>query len=297
MWVSFWTSPCNHCSTPARDSSCVYPWRTWRPSREHGWFVRQSWQLPVSAQSGQLHRPLRRGRLAHRHEARCRSETEAVLTQTLSQSFPYIKTVILADYDFSAPVMANFKLRNGTYGANTQVFISFGFGLKRSIDQQLIIQNLVGPVCILFSAACNPFSFFLFQVQGEAGSRERKPHKAHKTHQPLPAQRVEKRNIAICGWTELDSRFSKFLVIWVTIIVVSSGWWESCHKKPEAENIFFDVVMKVLTFIVLVNWVELPKITLHLMFFVSDVFWMFRVCVVLFLLVFFLRFFFCKTFP
>ena len=44
-------------------------------------------------------------------------ETEAVLTQTFIQSFPYIKTCILTDYDFSAPVMANFKLRNGTYGA------------------------------------------------------------------------------------------------------------------------------------------------------------------------------------
>ena len=46
---------------------------------------------------------------------------------------------------------------------------------------------------------------------------------------------------------------------------------------------FFDVVMKVLTFIVSVIRVKLPKITLHLLFFVSDDLWMFCVSVVLFL--------------
>ena len=142
-------------------------------------------------------------------------ETESTLTQTFIQSFPYIKTIILAGYDFSAPVMANYKLGNGTYGANTRVFISFGFRLKRSMDQQLIVQNpiyigpvcilfsaacspfsffpiYIGPVCILFSVACSPFSFFLLQVRGEPGSRERKPHKAHRAHQPLPAELIEK---------------------------------------------------------------------------------------------------------
>ena len=53
---------------------------------------------------------------------------------------------------------------------------------------------------------------------------------------------------------------------------------------------FFDVVMKVLTFIVSVIRVKLPKITLHLLFFVSDDLWMFCVSVVLFL------FFFCNFF-
>ena len=52
---------------------------------------------------------------------------------------------------------------------------------------------------------------------------------------------------------------------------------------------FFDVVMKVLTFIVSVIRVKLPKITLHLLFFVSDDLWMFFVSVVLFL--FFYNFF------
>ena len=54
---------------------------------------------------------------------------------------------------------------------------------------------------------------------------------------------------------------------------------------------FFDVVMKVLTFIVSVIRVKLPKITLHLLFFVSDDLWMFCASVVLFLFIFF-KFFF-----
>ena len=52
---------------------------------------------------------------------------------------------------------------------------------------------------------------------------------------------------------------------------------------------FFDVVMKVLTFIVSVIRVKLPKITLHLLFFVSDDLWMFCVSVVLFLFYFFFK--------
>ena len=48
---------------------------------------------------------------------------------------------------------------------------------------------------------------------------------------------------------------------------------------------FFNVVMKVLTFIVSAIRVKLPKITLHLLFFVSDDLWMFCVSVVLFLFV------------
>ena len=54
---------------------------------------------------------------------------------------------------------------------------------------------------------------------------------------------------------------------------------------------FFDVVMKVLTFIVSVIRVKLPKITLHLLFSVSDDLWMFCVSVVLFLFNFFFCFF------
>ena len=42
---------------------------------------------------------------------------------------------------------------------------------------------------------------------------------------------------------------------------------------------FFDVVMKVLTVIVSVIRVKLPKITRHLLFFVSNDLWMFFVCV------------------
>ena len=58
---------------------------------------------------------------------------------------------------------------------------------------------------------------------------------------------------------------------------------------------FFDVVMKVLTFIVSAIRVKLPKITLHLLFFVSDDLWMFCVCVVL-LLFNFLIYDFLSTF-
>ena len=43
---------------------------------------------------------------------------------------------------------------------------------------------------------------------------------------------------------------------------------------------FFDVVMNVLTFVVSVIRVKLPKITLHLFFSVSDDLWMFCVSVV-----------------
>ena len=64
----------------------------------------------------------------------------------------------------------------------------------------------------------------------------------------------------------------------VTVIVASSEQRESGHKKPEAQNMFFDVVMKVLTFIVSVIRVKLPKITRHLLFFVSDDLWMFCLC-------------------
>ena len=71
------------------------------------------------------------------------------------------------------------------------------------MDQQLIVQNPVGPVCILFSAACSPVSFFLLQVQGEPGSRERKPRKAHKAPSvALTAELVKKRNISISSGVE-----------------------------------------------------------------------------------------------
>ena len=46
--------------------------------------------------------------------------------------------------------------------------------------------------------------------------------------------------------------------------------------------------MKVITFIVSVIRVKLPKITLHLLFFVSDDLWMFCVSIVLFLFIFLL---------
>ena len=55
---------------------------------------------------------------------------------------------------------------------------------------------------------------------------------------------------------------------------------ESGHRKPETQNMFVDVVMEV---IVSVIGVELPKVTLHLLSFVSFDLWMFRVCVVLLL--------------
>ena len=55
---------------------------------------------------------------------------------------------------------------------------------------------------------------------------------------------------------------------------------------------FFDIVMKVLTFIVSVIRVKLPKISLHLLFFVSDDLWMFCVSVVLLLF----NFSFCNVF-
>ena len=54
---------------------------------------------------------------------------------------------------------------------------------------------------------------------------------------------------------------------------------------------FFDVVMKVLTFTVSVIRVKLPKIILHLLLFVSDDLWTFCVSVVLFLFIYFLYFF------
>ena len=79
-------------------------------------------------------------------------------------------------------------------------------------------------------------------------------------------------------------------MFWVTVIVASSEQRESGHKKPEARNMFFDVDMKVLTFIVSVIRVELSKITLHLLFFVSDDLWMFCVSVVLLLFNYFLIF-------
>ena len=53
-----------------------------------------------------------------------------------------------------------------------------------------------------------------------------------------------------------------------------------------------EAVMKVLTFIVSVIRVKLPKITLHLLFFVSDDLWMFCVSVVLFLFNYFFVIFF-----
>ena len=46
---------------------------------------------------------------------------------------------------------------------------------------------------------------------------------------------------------------------------------------------FFDVVIKVLNFIVSVIRVELPKITFHLFFFVCVDLWMFHVRAALFL--------------
>ena len=54
-------------------------------------------------------------------------------------------------------------------------------------------------------------------------------------------------------------------------------------RKLEAQNMLFDVIMKVLIFIVsVIGVVELPKITLHLLYFASDDLWMFRVCAVRF---------------
>ena len=71
---------------------------------------------------------------------------------------------------------------------------------------------------------------------------------------------------------------------------------EKGHKKPEAQNMFFDVVMKVLTFTVSVIRVKLPKITLHLLFFVSDDLWMFCVSVVPFFIFVMIVLFFCNFF-
>ena len=34
-------------------------------------------------------------------------------------------------------------------------------------------------------------------------------------------------------------------VIWVRTGVASTGWWATCHTKPEALNVFFDKVTKV----------------------------------------------------
>ena len=79
------------------------------------------------------------------------------------------------------------------------------------MDQQLIVQNPVGPAWIMFFAACSPFSFFLLQVQGEPGSRERKPHKAHQAHQALPAELVEKRNISITEGVEKSELYQKHM--------------------------------------------------------------------------------------
>ena len=53
---------------------------------------------------------------------------------------------------------------------------------------------------------------------------------------------------------------------------------------------FFDVAMKVLTFIVSVIRGKLSKVTLHLLFFVSDDLWMFYVGVVLFFVILFCNF-------
>ena len=75
-------------------------------------------------------------------------ETEAVATQGLNEHLPFIKDVELMEHDFKEPVMANNALRNGSYFADTKVFIGFGFGLQRSLNEGLIIQNPKGPVSI-----------------------------------------------------------------------------------------------------------------------------------------------------
>ena len=76
-------------------------------------------------------------------------ETEAVATQGLNEHLPFIKDVDLSKYDFKEPVMANNALRNGSYFADTKVFVGFGFGLGRSMTEGLIIQNPKGPVIVL----------------------------------------------------------------------------------------------------------------------------------------------------
>ena len=61
------------------------------------------------------------------------------------------------------------------------------------MDEQLIVQSSVGPVCTRFSAA--EFSdSFLFQVQGDQGSRVRKPRVTNNVTFRVAPKKVSARN-------------------------------------------------------------------------------------------------------
>ena len=59
----------------------------------------------------------------------------------------------------------------------------------------------------------------------------------HATALSMRATNVAERD-KIWGWEGAR-------VIWVRTGVASTGWWATCHTKPEALNAFFDKVTKV----------------------------------------------------
>ena len=90
-------------------------------------------------------------------------------------------------------------------------------------------------------------------------------------------------------------------VIWVRTGVVSTGWWGTCHTKPEALNVFFDKVTKVWMIYLKSERDRNSNTRASFCFFVSDDLWMFRLCVVpfptFFSCIFFLTFFFLILCP
>ncbi len=72
-------------------------------------------------------------------------EIEAVMTEILNKEFKYIKLVNLT-VDTWSTVMANAKLRTGTYTPLSACYVSFGFGLKTSLLTNQIVQNPIGRI-------------------------------------------------------------------------------------------------------------------------------------------------------
>ena len=96
-------------------------------------------------------------------------EVERSLTSKVNEDYKFIKDVADGEVEWDT-VAANFAEGTGTYSADTHVFVSFGFGLKKCLEDQTITFNPRGPV---------------------TGPQGRKPHKPHKPRspnvQPMPS--------------------------------------------------------------------------------------------------------------
>ena len=72
-------------------------------------------------------------------------QVETNLTHSVNEDYKFIKDVADGEGEWDT-VTINFAEGIGTHSANTRVYVSFGFGLKRCLEDETITFNPRGPV-------------------------------------------------------------------------------------------------------------------------------------------------------